>query len=124
MACSSGSVVARRRVSGRRPKRLSLPVAPPLAGGVELDDLFRQDDVLAAMAVLEERVLHGLRAAHEQASEQAAAFLDDPFAFAVAADDDRAGAGGRGFFRLSHRWLLQQRFELLEPFELGRGWQK
>jgi hypothetical protein len=53
------------------------------------------------MAVLEQGVFHGLRAAHEQTAEQAGLFLGDPLAAAVAADKDDGG-------RRTIRWRFDE----------------
>src|SRR5258705_8531 len=46
------------------------------------------DDCFGVMAVLEQRVLDGLRAADEQAAIETVLFLGDPVAAAVFADED------------------------------------
>src|SRR3982074_1523595 len=59
-----------------------------LAAHVELDFARQLDDCFRMMAVLEKRVLDGLRAVDEQAAVEAVLFLGDPVAAAVLADKD------------------------------------
>ena len=62
-----------------------------LAAHVEFDPARQLDDGLGMMAVLEQGVFDGLRAADEQATEQAVLLPGNPVAVAVAADEDDGG---------------------------------
>src|SRR5262245_4712160 len=63
------------------------------AAHVELDSAWQLDDGFRMVAVLEQRIFDGLRAADEQAAEQPVLFLGDPLAAAVTTDEDDGGGG-------------------------------
>jgi hypothetical protein len=74
---------------------------------VELDFARQFDDGFQVMAILEQRVLDGLRAVDEQAAVETVLFLSDPVAAAVLTDkDDRRCRATRGRFDELHVSIL------------------
>src|SRR5580693_6748196 len=69
---------------------------------VEFDDVGGQHDGRGMISVFGQRIFHRLRAADEQSTEQAVAFLGDPVSPAVLSDQDLVRMARRGFIDLFH----------------------